>query len=84
MADQDLKTSVKGQILSTSDLPTLPSVLDEVTKLVDDPNSSTEQVAKVISQDQVLSAKVLKWLTRQFMAFREESPPFSMPLCCLA
>ncbi|WP_432737538.1 HDOD domain-containing protein [Maridesulfovibrio sp. FT414] len=66
---QDLKTSVKGQILSTSDLPTLPSVLDEVSKLVDDPNSSTEQVAKVISQDQVLSAKVLKMVNSPIYGF---------------
>lgn len=69
MAEKDLKTSVKGQILSTSDLPTLPSVLDEVTKLVDDPNSSTEQVAKVISQDQVLSAKVLKMVNSPIYGF---------------
>lgn len=69
MVAQDLKTSVKGQILSTSDLPTLPSVLDEVTKLVDDPNSSTEQVAKVISQDQVLSAKVLKMVNSPIYGF---------------
>ncbi len=69
MSDQDLKTSVKGQILSISDLPTLPSVLDEVTKLVDDPNSSTEQVAKVISKDQVLSAKVLKMVNSPIYGF---------------
>ncbi len=69
MAEQDLKTSVKGQILSVTDLPTLPSVLDEVSKLVDDPNSSTEQVAKVIAQDQVLSAKVLKMVNSPIYGF---------------
>lgn len=69
MQDMDLKTSVKGQILSVTDLPTLPSVLDEVSKLVDDPNSSTEQVAKVIAHDQVLSAKVLKMVNSPIYGF---------------
>ncbi len=68
MAD-DLRTEHKGRILAVKDLPTLPKVLDEVTALVEDPNSSTEQIAKVISYDQVLSAKVLKMVNSPIYGF---------------
>ncbi|MFW5792470.1 MAG: HDOD domain-containing protein, partial [Desulfohalobiaceae bacterium] len=39
----DLQTERKGQILAVKDLPTLPTVLDKVTRLVQDPDSSTEE-----------------------------------------
>ena len=67
--EEDLKTSAKGQILSIRDLPTLPKVLDEVTRLVQNPNTSIEAIAKVISRDQVLSAKVLKMVNSPVYGF---------------
>ncbi len=67
--DEDLKTSVKGQILSIKDLPTLPKVLDEVSRLVQDPNANTDEIAKIISRDQVLSAKVLKMVNSPVYGF---------------
>ncbi len=66
---QDLYTENKKRILSVKDLPTLPTVLDQVTQLVQDPSSSTDQIAKVISQDQVLSAKVLKMVNSPIYGF---------------
>ena len=67
--EADLKTSVKGQILQVKDLPTLPTALEEVRKLVEDPDSSTDQIAAVISKDQVLSAKVLKMVNSPIYGF---------------
>ncbi len=66
---EDLRTKHKGQILAVKDLPTLPTVLDEVTRLVEDPESSTEQIARVISYDQVLSAKILKMVNSPVYGF---------------
>ena len=66
---EDLKTSIKGQILQVQDLPTLPGVLTEVTKLIENPDTSTEAIAKVISTDQVLSAKVLKMVNSPIYGF---------------
>lgn len=66
---QDLYLEKKNRILSVKDLPTLPTVLDEVTELVQDPSSSTDQIAKVISKDQVLSAKVLKMVNSPIYGF---------------
>ena len=41
MAD-DLATKYKGKVLAVQNLPTLPSVMYEVTALMDDPNVSIE------------------------------------------
>jgi len=65
----DLRVDRKGKILAVKDLPTLPKVLDEVSRLVEDPDSSTEQIARVISYDQVLSAKVLKMVNSPIYGF---------------
>ena len=66
---EDLRTERKGRILAVRDLPTLPKVLDEVAKLVERPDSTTEEVAKLISMDQVLSAKVLKMVNSPVYGF---------------
>lgn len=47
-------------ILKTCDLPTMPVVADKVMRLVADPNTTTEQLQKVISADQALAARILK------------------------
>lgn len=67
--ESDLRLERKDRILAVKDLPTLPTALDEVTRLVEDPNSSTEQIAKVIAYDQVLSAKVLKMVNSPIYGF---------------
>lgn len=66
---KDLRTERKGKLLAVKDLPTLPKVLEDVTKLVKDPDSSTEDIAKVIAKDQVLSAKVLKMVNSPIYGF---------------
>ncbi len=66
---EDLRTERKGRILAVRDLPTLPKVLEEVSRLVERSDSSTEEVAKLISMDQVLSAKVLKMVNSPVYGF---------------
>lgn len=66
---EDLRTERKGLLLAVKDLPTLPTVLEEVSRLLEDPRSSTQQVAKLISRDQVLSAKVLKMVNSPVYGF---------------
>lgn len=81
--EEDLKTSAKGQILSIRDLPTLPKVLEEVSKLVQNPNTSIEAIAKVISRDQVLSAKVLKLANSAFFGFSRKVGSLTQALMLL-
>ncbi len=67
--EEDLRTKQKGRILAVKDLPTLPGVLQEVAILVENPNTSTDQISKAISKDQVLSAKVLKMVNSPIYGF---------------
>ncbi len=55
-------------IMKTCDLPTMPAVADRVMRLVADPNTTTEQLQKVISADQALAARILKIANSVFYA----------------
>lgn len=55
-------------IMKTCDLPTMPAVADKVMRLVADPNTTTEQLQKVISADQALAARILKIANSVFYA----------------
>ena len=50
---EDLATQYKGKVLAVQNLPTLPSVMYEITTLMEDPNVSIEQIADTIGMDQV-------------------------------
>lgn len=59
MSNENLATQYKGEVLAVKSLPTLPSALVEMNRMLEDSNISTEQIAELISKDQVLSAKFL-------------------------
>ncbi len=65
---EDLTTK-KQQLLSIKELPTLPEVLDEVTKMIEEDRFSQEDIAKVISRDQSLTAKILKMVNSPIYGF---------------
>ena len=66
---QELMTSYKGRILEAKNLPALPSAVEEISRLVKDPNCSTDRIAKVIERDQALAAKVLKTVNSPIYGF---------------
>ena len=47
-------------ILSTQDLPAMPHVASKVLELSGDPNTSADQLRQVISDDQAMTARILK------------------------
>jgi HD-like signal output (HDOD) protein len=49
-----------------NDIPTLPLVATRVTELINDPNSSSADIADVLKKDQVLTAKVLKLINSPY------------------
>lgn len=49
-----------------NDIPTLPVVATRVTELINDPNSSSGDIAEVLKKDQVLTAKVLKLINSPY------------------
>lgn len=56
-------------ILKVDDLPTLPRTVFKITELVNDPKSSAKELARIITEDQVLTARLLKLVNSSFYGF---------------
>ena len=53
-------------------LPALPEIVYQLTMLIDDPNSTAQDLAEVISKDQSLTARVLRLVNSSYYAFRSK------------
>ena len=51
------------------DLPTLPRTVLKITELVNDPKSSARDLARIITDDQVLAARLLRLVNSSFYGF---------------
>jgi len=56
-------------IARIDDLPTLPRTVLKITELVNDPQSSARDIARIITDDQVLTARLLKLVNSSFYGF---------------
>ena len=56
-------------ISRVEDLPTLPRTVLKITELVNDPKSSARDLARIITDDQVLAARLLKLVNSSFYGF---------------
>jgi len=56
-------------IKKIDDLPTLPRTVLQITGLVNDPKSSAKDLARVITDDQVLTVRLLKLVNSSFYGF---------------
>ncbi len=54
------RSDLKKIIMDTKTLPTLPSVIHKLDSLSDNDKSSVQEMAKIVSSDQVLSARILR------------------------
>jgi putative nucleotidyltransferase with HDIG domain len=57
---------LKKIIARINDLPTLPRTVLKITELVNDPKSSAKDLARVITDDQILTARLLKLVNSSF------------------
>jgi HD-like signal output (HDOD) protein len=60
---------IKERVQSVAQLPALPDVAMKVVEMVDNPKTSTSSLARIISTDQALTAKVLKIANSPFYGF---------------
>ena len=65
MSSIDLKKTIDG----IDDLPTLPRTVLKISELINDPNSSAKDLARIIADDQVLTARLLKLVNSSFYGF---------------
>jgi putative nucleotidyltransferase with HDIG domain len=57
---EDKRSELKKIILDTRTLPTLPGVITKLNALTNNDKASVQEMAKIVSSDQVLSARILK------------------------
>lgn len=54
------------------DLPTLPQYILKISKAVNNPKTSAKELAKLISEDQVLTARLLRLVNSSFYGFPQK------------
>ena len=54
---------------NVSTIPTLPVVIEKITRLLQNPSTSAEEIGKAITTDQALASKVLKLVNSAFYGF---------------
>ena len=60
---------LRAKIERITTLPTLPQVVTKIAAMVESPDTSVADVGRIISKDQVLSARVLKLVNSAFYGF---------------
>jgi putative nucleotidyltransferase with HDIG domain len=70
--DEDKQQRIKKITQSIIGLPTLPTVITQMIGLIDNPKTSASDVARLISTDQALTAKILKLANSAFYGFPRE------------
>lgn len=62
-------SNILEKVSNISTIPTLPTVLERITSLMQNPKTSAEEVGKAITRDQSLASKVLKLVNSAFYGF---------------
>jgi HD-like signal output (HDOD) protein len=65
----EYQSTIRATVEGISSLPTLPTVLDRITRLLGNPQTSAEEVGRAITVDQSLASKVLKLVNSAFYGF---------------
>jgi len=73
-------TAVLDKIISCPTLPSLPAVAIEVLELTRDPNVSVKEIAKVVENDQAITAKVLRTINSSYYGLASPCPTIQRAL----
>ena len=60
------KTELRRKIEQITNLPTLPEIVSSILRIVNDPETSSKEIARAVSQDPPLSAKILRLANSAF------------------
>jgi putative nucleotidyltransferase with HDIG domain len=63
------KEKIRKRMETFKNVPTLPGVFEKISSVIESSNTGVEDIAKVISSDQALSAKLLRIVNSVFYGF---------------
>lgn len=67
--DEGKRAEFRKALREVKNLPTLPGIVFKLAKMAENPDTTTEQMGKVISKDHILAAKLLKLVNSSFYGF---------------
>jgi len=83
MMEDEKRQQFRAALREVKNLPTLPGIVTKLTQMADDPDTTTEQMGKVISKDHILAAKLLKLVNSAFYGFPQRISSLSSAIILL-
>lgn len=80
---EEKQQEFRKALRDVKNLPTLPGVVIKLSKMAEDPETTTEQMGKVISKDHILAAKLLKLVNSAFYGFPQRISSLSSAIILL-
>ncbi|MDR2142157.1 MAG: HDOD domain-containing protein [Deltaproteobacteria bacterium] len=77
------RVQAKKEVRRIKNLPTVPGIVAKISRMVENPETSAAEVGRLISQDQVLSAKVLRMANSAFFGMSRKISSISQALVIL-
>jgi len=81
--NDSLRDSFKKRLREVKNLPTLPGIVNKLTRMASDPDTTSEQMGKVISRDHILAAKLLRLVNSAFYGFPQKISSLSYAIILL-
>ncbi len=75
-----MEASILTRLEAVKDLPTIPLVIRKIEEIVQDPNASAKQVARVIEDDPAIMTRILKVVNSVFYRGADGREISSLPL----
>ena len=81
--NEDRQAEFRRALREVKNLPTLPGIVAKLSRMAEDPDTTTEQMGKVISKDHILAAKLLKLVNSAFYGFPQKISSLSSAIILL-
>ena len=78
-----MNQELEDLIMNASDLPTIPVVATKVLQLIESPSTTAEDLAKVVSSDPAVAARVLKISNSSFYGCQRQIQTLSHAIMML-
>ena len=80
---EEKRTQYRKALKEIKNLPTLPGIVGKLSKMADDPDTTTEQMGRVLSKDHILAAKLLMLVNSAFYGFPQKISSLSSAIILL-